>query len=90
MHPDLNTFSITLPTNDKEKMEEFNKMMDEMQNAQIEYIQIEAEKLDINVSDMSLIFYLRTRSRWTQEKEDYLIQLSKAGKRLPNVLAGEF
>lgn len=90
MHPKLTSFSVEIPVNDEEKMKEFNEMMDTMHDEQMAYIKTEAEKLGINDSDMSLIFYLRTRSRWTQAKEDHLIQLSKDGKELPNVLAGEF
>ncbi len=90
MHPKLVPFSMEIPVNDHQKMKDFNKAMDALQDQTIAHIRDEAKKLEINESDMSLIFYLRTRSRWTQEKEDYLIELSKAGKPLPNVLAGEF
>lgn len=90
MHPKLTSFSVEIPVNDEEKMKDFNEMMGAVHDEQVEYIKTEAEKLGINEADMSLIFYLRTRSRGTQAKEDYLIQLSKDGKELPNVLAGEF
>ena len=53
-------------------------------------IEAEAETLGVSFNDMSLVHYLRSRSRWTQEKEDYLIELAREGKPLPNVLSGEF
>ena len=36
------------------------------------------------------ISYLRSRSRWTLEKELHLLQLDSAGEPLPDVYSGEF
>ena len=51
-------------------------------------------KEEFGVSDetSSAIFYLRTRSRWTQAKEDELIRRDRAGNpiSLGTVLSGEF
>ena len=80
------TFAVEIPVNDPEAMDEFQKAMnaywDEMNNLITE----EADKLGIPYGAMSDIFYLRTRSRWTQEKEDYLIKLTREGKDFPNMM----
>jgi hypothetical protein len=90
-HPDHETVRITLPGNPtKEQMRAFSEAQAAAFDETWEYIKQEAEKLKVNEEDMSLIYYLRTRSRWTQEKEDHLIELSRNGQPLPNVLAGEF
>lgn len=83
-------FSVEIPVNDPEAMEEFQKAMDEYHDEMVQEISEEANKLGIAFLDMSTIWYLRSRSRWTQEKEDHLIKLAQEGKPLPNVLAGEF
>lgn len=48
------------------------------------------ERLGVSAEAAAKIAYLRTRSRWTQEKEDQLIKLDKAGQRLPHVYDGDF
>jgi len=45
-----------------------------------------AKELGINEDAANDIVYLRGRSRWTQEKEDYLVKLAKEGKPLPNIM----
>ena len=80
------TFAIEIPVNDPEAMDEFQKAMDEYYNEMDRYTAEEAEKLGVDVGAMSDILYLHTRSRWTQEKEDYLIKLVKEGKPLPNIM----
>lgn len=84
------SFSIEIPINDEEEMDEFQKAMDAYHDEMNRLIEEEANKLGISFFDMADIWYLRSRSRWTQEKEDYLIKLAKEGKELPNVLAGDF
>lgn len=88
--PKHETFSVEIPVDDPEAMDEFNKAMDKYQDEMSRQISEEANKLGIAFLDMSTIWYLRSRSRWTQEKEDHLIKLAQEGKPLPNVLAGEF
>jgi hypothetical protein len=83
-------FAIEIPVNDPEVMGEFQKAMDKCCEDMNKYTIEEAEKLGVSIRAMSDILYLRTRSRWTQEKEDYLIKLAKEGKPLPNVMAGDF
>ena len=70
--------------------EKIDEVMDELQDIYELAQQQTAKELELNEDDAGLILYLRSRSRWTQEKENYLIQLSKEGKKLPNVLSGEF
>jgi hypothetical protein len=79
------TFSIEVPANDPEKMAEFQKVMDEIQDAQYKYIKDEAAKLGVSEACASDIVYLRSRSRWTLEAEAELIRRDKAGESLPNI-----
>jgi lysophospholipase L1-like esterase len=83
-------FIVEIPVNDEKAMEEFQKAMDDYHDEMNRQISEEAHRLGIAFLDMSTIWYLRSRSRWTQEKEDHLIKLAQDGKPLPNVLAGEF
>jgi len=86
MHPDLKPFSIEVPIDDPVKMDEFSKAMAAQQEAHIKYIGDVAKELGINEDAANDIVYLRGRSRWTQEKEDYLVKLAKEGKPLPNIM----
>lgn len=80
----MQTFRVEIPFNDSKAMEEFQKLMDRAADAVNDYEQKEMDRLGItNDLDMMDIIYLRSRSRWTQEKEDYLIRLSKEGKKFP-------
>lgn len=45
----------------------------------IEHIETVAQELGIDYGAADDIVYLRQRSRWTQEKEDKLIAMAKAG-----------
>ena len=84
--PRHGSFSIEIPFGDDEKMDAFQKAMDVYQDEQNKLIDEEAKKLGISVGAMSDVWYLRSRSRWTQEKEDYLIRLAKDGKDLPFIM----
>jgi hypothetical protein len=44
-----------------------------------------AESLGVSEDYARGIFYLRTRSRWTQEAENELIRMSKNGESCPNM-----
>jgi len=90
MHPKMGTFCIEIPAGDEKKMAKFQEIMDEHADAMVKHIDDEAKRLKISWNDMADIAYLRTRGRWTQEKEDHLISLARQGKELPNVLAGDF
>lgn len=90
MHKNLKAFALEVPVNDEEAMKKFNDLMNDINDNMVDYTEKVAQELGINKHDAVSIVYLRSRSRWTQEKEDHLIQLSKHGKSLPNVLTGEF
>lgn len=77
------SFSVEIPVGDDEKMDAFQKAMDDYHDELNKLIEVEAKKLGISDLDMGDIYYLRTRSRWTQEKENYLIKLAREGKPLP-------
>ncbi len=81
----MEAFCVEIPVNDPAAMNEFNKAMDELQEAQYEYIKAEAVELGVSEHCASDIVYLRSRSRWTQEAEDELIRMDKAGEALPNI-----
>lgn len=84
MHPNTRTVVINVKT------EKDLVLIEDLQD----YMEVEQENLakELGVSSKAagLIQYLRSRSRWTQEKEDHLIFLDKQWKKLPNVLCGEF
>jgi hypothetical protein len=84
--PRHGTFSFEIPIDDPEAMDVFQKAMDEYHDELTHLIKKEAEELGIPIGAMSDVWYLRSRSRWTQEKEDYLIRLAKDGKPLPNIM----
>jgi hypothetical protein len=88
-HPEVKTFCINIPS-DENSLEKFQDVMDVWVEAEVEYEEKVMKDLGISHKAASAICYLRTRSRWTQEKEDYLVKLDKEGKELPNVLAGDF
>lgn len=64
------------------------KSIQEVMNAQTDATNTEINKisneLNVSVSCAMDIYYLRTRSRWTQELEDELIDLHDQGER-PNM-----
>ena len=80
----METFAIEMPkADDKKAWDAFNNLMQEIQEAQIKEMDNLSEELDISFNCASLIMYLRTRSRWTLEREQKLIQMDKEGKTLP-------
>ena len=82
----METFMLEIPIDDPVAMEQFQSLMDHMAEENWKYIKSEARRLGIGEGAASDIVYLRSRSRWTQEKEDYLIRLAKAGKALPFIM----
>ena len=63
----------------------FNNLMNDIHVAQETYAEEEAARLGIELDVARDIIYLRGRSRWTFEKEEKLIELSKQGIR-PNIM----
>jgi hypothetical protein len=79
----MTVFSIDLTkVSDWEK---FNNLMVDLQNEHVQLAESEAEKLGISYDLASDIIYLRSRSRWTFDKEQKLIELGKRGIR-PNIM----
>lgn len=72
--------------------EELNRIMDEWQNAIIAEHTAISKEFGVSDNTASAIQYLRTRSRWTPEKELELIERDRAGNPIPlsNVTSGEF
>ena len=66
-------------------MKDINEIMDEIQKNWETNAELISEQFSIPLNAAYAILYLRTRSRWTIEKEDYLIKLAKEGKPLPNM-----
>jgi hypothetical protein len=71
---------------------ELYSALDEVQEYMIDEEQKVAEKFGVSTSTASAIVYLRTRSRWTSEKEKELVDRDKAGNpfELGLVLSGVF
>ena len=76
------TYAVEIDPNTVD-WDEFNKEMAKYNEELSLYCDKVAEELGVNYMAACDIVYLRGRSRWTQEKEDYLIKLAKEGKELP-------
>jgi hypothetical protein len=66
-----------------EEGEVLNEMMNLWQNEMIKYEMQIASELNISAEAAQDIVYLRSRSRWSQDKENYLIWLDQNQKTLP-------
>lgn len=86
----MKTFRIEVQDLAEGDLDALSEVMSEWQDEMVLHIRDEATKLGISYSAAADVVYLRTRSRWTQEKEDHLISLAREGKPLPDVLSGEF
>jgi hypothetical protein len=86
MKTERTTFCLEIPVNDPEKMELFNELMGELQDAQIREAKGLAKELGVSEACAFDIQYLRGRSRWTSEAESELIRRDQAGEELPNIM----
>ena len=77
MSNDLTAFSVEMPLNDPEAMKQFNDAMDDLYMATLDYIRELAKDLDITETCAFDVYYLRGRSRWSEELEAELIGLHK-------------
>lgn len=84
MHPENKTFVTEIPVNDPQAMEQFQQSMDAYHDELNRYICDLARTLNVPEACAMDVWYLRTRSRWTPELEDRLIQLHLKGEP-PNV-----
>lgn len=67
-------FRIEVKDLTKETMKELNSAMYEWQAYMVEHTKEQAEKLGLTYAQAEEIVYLRSRSRWTQEKENEMIK----------------
>lgn len=84
MKNDLTTFSCEIPFDDPKAMNEFQKMMDKIHDATTKYIKNLMVELNISQACAFDVWYLRTRSRWTEQLEIELIELHRNGNP-PNI-----
>ena len=83
----MRTFVVTFPDlSDTARMDSFQEMMDAVHDATNVEIQGIASEHNITIGAASNIWYLRTRSRWTQEKENYLIWLDQHDQDSPSIM----
>lgn len=66
--------------NNEETMSHLSELMNAQQDMWIQEIQEIAEQYNISDGWASDIWYLRTRSRWTQEKESEMIKQAQNGE----------
>lgn len=85
----MTEFSFNGQSMDKD---EFIQALNESQEYMIAEEDRIKEEFGVSENTASAILYLRSRSRWTQEKEDELIDRDLAGMpiSLGRVLRGEF
>jgi hypothetical protein len=83
----METYSVELPNpeDNKEVWDQFQALMDNIQDDWDISARELSFRLNISTECASDILYLRTRSRWSQENEDYLIWLGQNNKPLPNI-----
>lgn len=69
-----------------------NEVMSEVQDSWVEEIKQMAKNLRVSEGVAGDIWYLRTRSRWTQDLENQLIAADQAGNPIDSgaVLSGEW
>lgn len=65
--------------------EEANAAFEEWQGSMEKEFKEIADRFGVSENCAANIFYLRTRSRWSQESEDELIRMDKAGEGQPNI-----
>lgn len=70
---------------DEGRMEEFQEAMDALYDSMNKEIEELARELDVSEACAQDVWYLRTRSRHTQELEEELIQLHRDGNP-PNIM----
>lgn len=86
------SFAVEMPDRDDvEGWKAFNEMMDEVCDASSKAIDDIIFTHHVDFETANAVWYFRSRERWTQEKEDELLNWKKVNpKPFPNVLAGDF
>lgn len=85
-HPKVTTFSIEMTP---ENVDEVSEALAVLQKETIKYISELAKELSVSEWVAAQIWYVRGRSRWTQELEDRMLAAAKAGHMEFNALQGE-
>lgn len=88
-HPSHIAFDIQIPLNDKKAMNAFQEAMNAYHDDCNNYIIELSKKLEISEIDASSIWYLRSRSRWSQSLEDRLLKAMRDGHSNIPVGSGE-
>jgi hypothetical protein len=71
--------------NDPGTMKVVHNLLNRQQGQWVEEIQSIENTYNLDYSYAMGVWYLRTRSRWTQALEDRLIQMYREGKPCPNM-----
>lgn len=80
------SFCVEMPDpNDAAAMEEFQKLMDMVNEETDKEIDSVMEKYGVDFETANAVVYLRSRSRWTQEKENELLEWKKT-EPFPNIM----
>ena len=79
----MRTFSVEIPQNEK-GMAAFQDFMNDLQDSTNNYIVELAKELNVSITCARDVYYLRTRSRHSEENEKELIRLHSIGAP-PNV-----
>ena len=73
MHPDTQVFTAEIHVNNPEQMKQFQEVMDDYHDELNNYISKLAKELHISDMQAGYIWYVRSRSRWTQTLENRII-----------------
>lgn len=86
------SFAVEMPDRDDvEGWKAFNEMMDEVNEASSKAIDNIMAEHQVDFQTANAVWYLRSRERWTQEKENELLEWKKVkSEQFPNVFSGEF
>lgn len=68
----------------KNDFDNLTELMAKVQDEMVKYVNKLATELNVSESCAADVYYLRSRSRWTQELEDKLIELHRKGTP-PNI-----
>lgn len=85
-HPDLKIMVIEVTDLSPDQLNEAMDALDEARRLEVARIR---DELDVSVEAADSIFYLRTRSRWSEDKEAMIVAAYRRGVELPDVYSGE-
>lgn len=78
--------SFVIEIDPEENMWKLNEAMNAVQDAQVDYIRSLAVELRVAEQTAMDIWYLRSRSRWTKELEQKLIDADHAGNPINSIM----